>query len=69
MADKIRQFFTGAQEIFDAFPGYVKVFLYATISSVAGLYFTNTLSFDGVLMIVLINLGLYGGQKGIQRLK
>lgn len=64
IAEKIAQFFKTIEEVWEAIPGYVKVFLYSTLSSVAGLYFTNSLSGETVLAIVLANLGLYSLPKG-----
>lgn len=64
IAEKIAQFFTTVEEVWDAVPGYAKVFLYSTLSSVAGLYFTDGLSGETVLAIVLANLGLYSLPKG-----
>lgn len=59
MAEKIQAFFTEAEAIWAAFPGYFKVFLYSVTSSLVGLYFSRTLSFDAVLAVVVTNLGLY----------
>lgn len=64
IAEKIAQFFKTIEEAWDAVPGYVKVFLYSTLSSIAGLYFTDSLSGETVLAIVLANLGLYSLPKG-----
>lgn len=64
IAEKIAQFFKTIEEVWDAVPGYVKVFLYSTLSSIAGLYFTDGLSVETVLAIVLANLGLYSLPKG-----
>lgn len=64
IAEKIAQFFTTVEEVWDAVPGYLKVFLYSTLSSVAGLYLTDTLTYDSVVAIVLANLGLYSLPKG-----
>ena len=60
MAEKVKAFFTEIEKIWEAIPGYVKVFLYSTISAIVGLYFAQQLSYDAVLAIVLTNLGLYG---------
>ena len=59
MADNIKKFFTEFESCWEAIPGYVKVFLYSSFSSVAGLYFAHALTFNGVLAIVLTNLGIY----------
>lgn len=59
MAEAIQHFFRQAEEIWGAFPGYFKVFIYSTASSAAGLYFTGELSINAVVAIVLINLGIY----------
>ena len=59
MAEKIQAFFTEGEKIWAAFPGYVKVFIYSVSSSLIGLYFSHTLSFDAVLAVVVTNLGLY----------
>lgn len=60
MADKIKAFFDEIEKVWEAIPGYVKVFLYSTVSAIVGLYFARELSLEPVLAIVLTNLGLYG---------
>lgn len=59
MAKKIEQFFTEIESIWGAFPGYVKVFLYATISSVFGLWVAGQLDWRAVAIVVATNLGIY----------
>lgn len=59
MAEKIQAFFTEWEKIWEAIPGYFKVFIYSVVSSVIGLYFSHTLSFDAVLAVLVTNLGLY----------
>lgn len=59
MAEKIQAFFTEWEKIWAAIPGYAKVFIYSVTSSLIGLYFSHTLSFDAVLAVVVTNLGLY----------
>ena len=64
LAEIVAQFFKTVDEVWGAIPGYVKVFLYSTLSSIAGLYFTGALTAETVLAIVLANLGLYSLPKG-----
>lgn len=64
IAQKIAQLFATIEEVWDAVPGYFKVFIYSTVSSVAGLYFTEALSVEAVVAILLANLGLYSIPKG-----
>lgn len=59
MAEKIRKLFAQLEEIWEAIPGYVKVFIYSTVSSVIGLYAADALDPKTVLLIVATNLGLY----------
>jgi len=60
LANKIKAFFDEIEKVWEAIPGYVKVFLYSTVSAIVGLYFSHQLSYDAVFAIVLTNLGLYG---------
>lgn len=59
MAEKIRKLFAQLEEIWAAIPGYVKVFIYSTASSVIGLYAVDALDPKAILLIVATNLGLY----------
>jgi len=59
MAKKIEQFFKEIESIWGAVPGYVKVFLYATISSTFGLWVAGQLDWKAVVIVVATNLGLY----------
>ncbi len=58
-AQKIKAFFKATEEIWDSIPGYVKVFLYATVSSAFALWISGDLDWRQVTMIVATNLGLY----------
>lgn len=64
LSERIAQFFQSASEAWEAVPGYVKVFMYSTISSIAGLHQTGNLSVGAVLWIVGANLGLYSVSRG-----
>lgn len=64
LAERIANFFKNVHDIWEAVPGYVKVFLYSTLSSVLGLYLTDNLEMNTVVMIVAANLGLYSVPKG-----
>jgi len=59
MAKKIEMFFTEIESIWGAIPGYLKVFLYATISSVFGLWVAGQLDWRAVAIVVATNLGIY----------
>ncbi len=65
MKQKIEAFFKGVEEAWSAVPGYVKVFLYSTISTTFGLWVMGTLEWREVVIIVVSNLGLYGGPRVI----
>lgn len=65
---KIRDFFATIELMWDAVPSYIKVFFYSTISSTFGLYVIGELSWMAVAIIVMTNLGLYSGQRGISAL-
>lgn len=59
MAKKIELFFKEIENIWGAVPGYVKVFLYASISSIFGLWVAGQLDWRAVVIVVATNLGLY----------
>jgi len=59
MDKKIEMFFTEIESIWGAIPGYLKVFLYATISSVFGLWVAGQLDWRAVAIVVATNLGIY----------
>lgn len=59
MAKKVAQFFAELESIWGAVPGYLKVFLYATASSVFGLWVAGQLDWRAVAIVVATNLGLY----------
>ena len=62
MADTIKAFFDEWERVWDSIPGYVKVFIYSTISSVIGLYASGVpVEVKSVVLIVLTNMGLYSG--------
>lgn len=58
-AQMVKQFFKDIEEIWDSIPGYVKVFLYAFISSAFALWIAGDLDWRQVVIIVATNLGLY----------
>lgn len=58
-AQRVLQFFKTIEEVWDAIPGYVKVFLYASVSSIFGLWVAGGLDWKEVAIIVFSNLGLY----------
>lgn len=64
LAERIANFFMVVHETWEAVPSYVKVFLYSTVSSTVGLYLTDSLTVDSVIVIVVSNLGLYSLPKG-----
>ena len=59
VAERIANFFNSVEEIWEAIPSPVKVFLYSTASSVVGLWAADSLGGKAVALIVLANLGLY----------
>lgn len=59
MAKLIKRFFDSVEAIWAEIPGYAKVFLYSTSSSVFGLWVANQLDWKAVVIIVAVNLGLY----------
>lgn len=59
MAKLIKQFFAEIESAWEAVPGYAKVFLYSTISSVFGLWIAGQLDWKAVVIVVATNLGLY----------
>ena len=64
MKDKITKFFKAWEEAWSAIPGYVKVFIYATSSSIVGVYAsTGMLDTKTIIFIVLANLGIYQGTR------
>lgn len=72
MAGKIKAFFAELESIWGAVPGYVKVFLYASISSIFGLWVAGQLDWRAVAIVVATNLGIYQVPRvvnsGVQRL-
>lgn len=73
ISDKVKDFFLEIELIWAVIPGYIKVFLYSVISSVVALYYVDQLTWQAVVGIVLVNLGLYQGPRalsaGVQKLK
>lgn len=67
MVEQIRTFFKEAEEAWGAIPNYVKIFIYSVASSTVTLYYKNELSFDTVLMIFLVNLGIYQVPREIKK--
>lgn len=60
MADKIRQFFTNWEEVWDAIPAYVKIFVYSTLSVLIGMYIADAeITLKVIVTIVATNIGLY----------
>lgn len=59
IAERVVAFFDSVEEIWAAIPGYVKVFFYATASSVVGMLIANNFDWRAVLIIVATNLGIY----------
>ena len=59
MAKLIQQFFAEIEAVWEAVPGYVKVFLYSTLSSTFGLWVAGQLDWKAVVIVVATNLGLY----------
>jgi hypothetical protein len=68
MAGKIQKTFEKLEEIWAAVPSYVKVFIYSSTSSIAGLYLADALETKAVVLIVLTNLGLYTVPRNISEL-
>lgn len=67
MKNKVKAFFDSVEGVWSAIPGYVKVFLYSTTSSVVGLYATDALDPKSVILIVFVNLGLYQAPRSISK--
>ena len=62
MADKIKAFFDEWEHVWGVIPGYIKVFIYSTISSIIGMYASGVpIEGKSIIFIVLTNLGLYSG--------
>lgn len=59
LAQKIKVFFDGIEEVWSVIPAPVKVFLYSTSSSVVGLWAVGEVDPKAVALIVLANLGIY----------
>ena len=57
MAEKVAVFFKGVEDVWNAIPNWVKAFIYPLVSGIAALYFTDQLTFDTLLALVLANLG------------
>ena len=66
ISNLVARFFCEIEKTWNAVPDYVKVFLFSTSSSIAGLYFTNVLTWESVLAILLVNLGLYSIPRGAE---
>jgi len=65
IAKKVEAFFQTVENMWAVIPGYAKVFVYSTISSVVGLAVAGELDWQVVLLIVLANLGIYKGPRMI----
>lgn len=65
LADKIRFFFKTIEDAWDAVPGYVKVFIYATATVVATEWINGSFDIRTIFIAVLINLGLYQGPRSL----
>lgn len=59
MSKFIKQFFAEIESAWGAIPGYVKVFLYSTISTIFGLWVAGQLDPKAVIIVVATNLGIY----------
>ena len=62
MAETIKAFFDEWERVWGSIPGYGKVFIYSTVSSIVGLYASGVpIEAKSITFIVLTNLGLYSG--------
>lgn len=59
LAQRIKAFFDGVEEVWAVIPSPVKVFMYSTSSSIVGLWAVGKLDPKDVAFIVLANLGIY----------
>lgn len=60
MAQNIRRFFQWWEEVWEAFPDYVKIFVYSVTSSLVGLYLAGeAITIKTVIFIFATNLGIY----------
>lgn len=65
MADNVREFFNQVEQVWEAIPSYVKVFLYSSVSTTFGLWVAGELNFTAVIIVVMTNLGLYQAPRKI----
>jgi uncharacterized membrane protein YfcA len=65
IADKVKSFFKTMEAVWEAVPGYVKVFIYSVASSAIGLWIAGQLDWKAVVIILFTNLGLYTGPKAV----
>lgn len=68
MAENIKAFFEVIEDVWEAIPGYVKVFFYSVISSSVGLWVAGDLDWRAVTIILFTNLGLYTGPRAINKI-
>lgn len=66
-SSKVKSLFNEIEKVWSAIPGYAKVFLYSTTSSIIGLYATDALDPKSVILIVFVNLGLYQAPRSISK--
>lgn len=60
MAERIKQFFYNWEQVWDAIPDYVKIFVYSTSSVLIGMYIVDAkIDFKTIVTIVATNIGLY----------
>ena len=67
IAEKVKAFFLTLEAIWEAVPGYVKVFIYSIFSSAIGLWIAGQLDWKAVVIILFTNLGLYTGPKAVSK--
>lgn len=58
-AQRVLQFFMTIEEIWDAIPGYVKVFLYSLSTMIFMSWVTGDLTVREIIIAVAFNLGIY----------
>lgn len=59
IAERVKAFFDTVEAVWDAVPGALKVFIYATLSYIAAQWIEGSIDWRTVAYAVVINLGLY----------
>lgn len=58
-ARRVKAFFSDVEEVWGAFPGPVKVFMYSTASYLFAEWVTGSLDMRTVIIAVATNIGIY----------